>query len=235
MDEYFEIYGNLIKFSEIKEYKIVQREFIYRPNYIEAEKTLLNSIAGKKYQFAGMQPYAAIIGESGHKSSIEEYKTKNFKESVGKELIQGAITTIGDKFNIKAFRAKKYVCVNQSGRRFTTYLEDIPALVMRQDGKATDVYQNDKLYPLLGESIAPAINLVHALLIRARDEYIFYGNGIQIDDVSTEYERLKQEISLYQEEKEKMKFGTKIRKALPHKLSPDMKKGENSLTERDSK
>ena len=44
--------------------------------------------------------------------------------------------------------SRKYVCVNQAGRKFTTYLEDIPALLMRQDGKASDIHKNDELYPL---------------------------------------------------------------------------------------
>ena len=192
MNEYFEIYGTPIKLSSIKDFRIVQKEYIYRPAYTAAEKNFLNTLSGKKYVFWGMQPYAAIIDEKGYKSSVAEYKAKDFKESVGKDLVEGAVTVVADKFNIKALKYKKYVCVNQAGRTFTTYLEDVPALIMSSEGKASDVYKNDELYPLLGEPIAPAINIIHALLINTKEtSYIFYGNGIQVEDIGAEYERLK--------------------------------------------
>lgn len=112
-------------------------------------------------------------------------------------MIEGVVTTIGDKFHIKAINSKKYVCINQAGRKFTTYLEDVPALIMRQDGKASDVYKNDELFPLLGEPIAPAINIILALQIIAKEKYVFFGNDIQLHDVESEYQRLKNEIDEY--------------------------------------
>lgn len=199
MDEYFDIYGTPIPLSTIKDFRIIQREYIYRPAYIAAEKSILNTLSGKKYTFWGMQPYAAILDEKGYNSSTAEYKAKDFKESVGKDLAVGAVTAIADKFNIKALKYKKYVCVNQAGRIFTTYLEDIPALIKNAEGKASDVYKDDELYRLLGEPIAPAINMVHALLINTKEaSYVFYGNGIQLEDVGKEYERLKFVMSEYQ-------------------------------------
>ena len=137
MTDYFDICGTPIKYSEIKSFRLVQREYIYRPTYMEGEKQLFSR--NRKYNFFGMQPYAAIYDENEKHSALKEYKTKDFKESVGKDFIEGVITTIGDKWHIKAITSRKYVCVNQAGRKFTTYLEDIPALLMRQDGKASDI------------------------------------------------------------------------------------------------
>jgi len=82
-----------------------------------------------------MQPYAAIIDEKGRKTSLSSYKATDFKESLGKDIIEDVRISIGDKFNVKAIRSKKYTCINQTGRIFTTYLEDIPALLGRKDGK----------------------------------------------------------------------------------------------------
>ena len=107
---------------------------------MEGEKQLFSR--NRKYNFFGMQPYAAIYDENEKHSALKEYKTKDFKESVGKDFIEGVITTIGDKWHIKAITSRKYVCVNQAGRKFTTYLEDIPALLMRQDGKASDIHKS---------------------------------------------------------------------------------------------
>lgn len=210
MTDYFDICGTPIKYSEIKSFRLVQREYIYRPTYMEGEKQLFSR--NRKYNFFGMQPYAAIYDENEKHSALKEYKTKDFKESVGKDFIEGVITTIGDKWHIKAITSRKYVCVNQAGRKFTTYLEDIPALLMRQDGKASDIHKNDELYPLLGEPIAPAINIVHALQITAKETYVFFGNDIHLHDVGAEYERLKAELNQYNEER-------KVSKSLKPKIS----------------
>ena len=78
METFFEIYGTPIPVSTIKDFRIIQREFIYRPVYTEAEKSIINALTRKKYVFSKMQPYAAIIDEKGHKSSMSEYKAKNF-------------------------------------------------------------------------------------------------------------------------------------------------------------
>ena len=196
VDGYFEIHGNPIKLSEIKDFRIVQREYIYRPSYKEKENAFLRAFSNKKYDFYMMIPYAAILDEREWKSAMSSYKAKGFKDSLGKDLIEGAVGMIGDKLNIKTFKSKKFKCMNTAGRIFMTYLEDIPALVYRNDGKISDVYKNDEIYPDLGEPIAPAINEVHALKIKADEEYIFYGNGIQVEDIKYEYERLKHELSL---------------------------------------
>lgn len=218
MTDYFDICGTPIKYSEIKSFRLVQREYIYRPTYMESEKQ--SFLRNKKYNFFGMQPYAAIYDENEKHSSLKEYKAKDFKESVGKDFIEGVITTIGDKWHIKAITSRKYICVNQAGRKFTTYLEDIPALLMRQDGKASDIHKNDELYPLLGEPIAPAINIVYALQIIAKENYVFFGNDIHLHDVGAEYERLKFELNTYNEE-------IKTAKSLKSKISlpkfPDIK------------
>ena len=52
----------------------------------------------------------------------------------------------------------------------------------------SDVYKNDSLYPLLGEPIAPAVLTVPTLKITTKnEEYLFYGNGIQLSDVNSAY------------------------------------------------
>lgn len=213
MSEYFDICGTPIKFSEIKSFRVIQREYIYRPTYLESEKTFLNR--NPKYSFYGMQPYAAIVDENEKHSSLKEYKATTFNESLGKDLIEGIITTIGDKFHMKAISSKKYVCTNQAGRTFTTYLEDVPALVMRRDGKASDIYKNDEQYSLLGEPIAPAINIIYALQIISKEKYVFFGNDIQIHDVNAEYERLKYEINEFHNNEHQKSIPAKKKLSLP--------------------
>lgn len=196
MNESYEILGTLIKLSSIKSFRIEQKEYIYRPVY--KESAFLKKLA-HRYEFYQMQPYAAIIDENERRSATKDVKARNLKTAMGKDIFEGVVTTIGDRLNLKAFRSKKYLCRNQAGRVFQTYMEDIPALLVRNDGKFSDVYKYDELYPQLGEPIAPAINIVHALVIKADEYYIFYGNGIQIDNIQNAYERLKCQMAAYEE------------------------------------
>lgn len=60
MKEYFDIFGTEIKLSEIKEFRIVQKEYIYRPTYVEEEKSLKNALTGKRIKFFGMQQSTVV-------------------------------------------------------------------------------------------------------------------------------------------------------------------------------
>lgn len=202
MQQYFDIFGTPIPYADIKSFRIIQREYIYRPTYREViVPARLFQSAHSEYQFDSMKPYAAVVGGGdSRESALGKFKPITFAQSAGKDLIDGAVTAIGEKLRFKGFRSQKYRCVSQTGREFSIYLEDIPALLIRSDGKFSDVRKDDEMYPLLGEPIAPAINIIHALFIKTKEEdYIFYGNGIQIKDIGKEYERLKYELSQYQE------------------------------------
>lgn len=226
MNTLFDICGTIIKFESIKTFRLVQVEYIYRPIYKERE-AVMKMFSSKKYEFYEMAPYAAIAGENGHKSDIAEYQVRNLKSSFIKEIGGALVTELGDKLNIKALKYSKYICVNAAGRVFETYLKDVPAQLIRSDGKHSEVYPNDKLFPLLGEEIAPSIEMIPALIIDADQKYVFYGNGIQVNDAVAQYNRLKLELSNYMEEvqelkqnpKGKLEGGSKIKKLTDSKVS----------------
>lgn len=210
MTVFFEIYGTPIPVSSIKDFRIIDVEFIYRPVYREVKKTMVNALTGKKFEFVSMQPYAAIIGQQGNKSALGEYKAKDFKEALGKDISGAVIYTIADKLKLKAFKQQKYQCLNLAGRAFTTYLDDIPVALTWNDGRIAEVFKEDPLYASLGEITSPGIQYVPALVIKANEVFCFYGNGIQIADVAFEYERLKQEMGDYvlSQKRRKLKGGT---------------------------
>lgn len=208
MNDYFDIYGTPIKFSSIKEFRIVQKEYIYRPVFMETvvnEQKLLKTTTYKKYVFHEMRPYAAILDENDRRGVFSNIKASTFKESIGKEILGDIRETVGDKFNIKAIKGKKYKCTNETGRVFSVYLDEIPALFVSVEGKFVDVTTDNPMYWELGETILPAINLVHALVIKADQVYTFYGNGIQVENIYEEYKRLQYELSLYNHEKKEQK------------------------------
>ena len=199
MADCFDICGTLIPMSSIKDFRIIKVEFIFHPVFCEAKSSLMAAISGKKYEFAYMESYAAIIGQQGHKSELGEYKAKDFKEALGKDLSGAVIYTIADKLKLKAFKHQKYQCVNLAGRAFTTYLDDVPAKMLWIDGRVADVYKEDKLYAVLNEITTPSTEYISALIIKANEVFCFYGDGVQLADVGDEYERLKQEIYLHEQ------------------------------------
>lgn len=193
--EYFDIMGTPIKLSTIKSFRLVQSEYVYRPCYtVQIDKGILGLSKGqKKYVFHHMEPYAAIISEKGFSSATEKYETKTLLESMGKDTFN-AVGIVADRMRHKKLKAKKYVLKNTAGRIFSSYLDEIPVLAMDETtGKATDVYKYDPEYALLlGDNPTPAINMVYALKISTKEEeFLFFGNGIQLEDVGREYERLK--------------------------------------------
>lgn len=62
MSGFFEICGNNIRLDSIKNYRIIQREYIYRPAYREITTTRM-----KVFPVLNMVPYAAVIDEKEYK------------------------------------------------------------------------------------------------------------------------------------------------------------------------
>ena len=215
MAEYFDICGTHIPISAIKDFRAIKVEFIFRPVFRESKKTMMTALSGKKYEFAYMEPYAAIVGQQGQKSELGEYKAKDFKEALGKDISGAVIYTIADALKLKAFKRQKYQCVNLAGRAFTTYLDDVPAKMMWADGRVAEVYKEDKLYTVLNEITTPGIEYISALVIKASEVFCFYGDGVQLADAGREYERLKQEQEVYLQEKSSKKIGSKEKILLP--------------------
>lgn len=219
MDIYYELCGQRINLAEIKDYRVIQREFIYRPAYKESDNTVKRFFSGKRFEFLSMQPYAAIVGEHTRKAIMGEYKSKSFSESLGKDVADGVITTIADKLNLKAFKYKKFRCLNLAGREFYTYLEDVPAVIYRNDGKVSDVHKNDELYPLLGETISPTIEIVPVLIIKTDEVHHFYGNGIQINDAYAEFKQLSIRFDEYKSSQETPLLEDKPNRYLPKSIT----------------
>ena len=215
MSVFFDIYGTHIPLAKIKDFRIIDVEFIFRPVYGEVKYSMLGAITGKKFEFICMQPYAAIVGQQGQKSALGEYRAKDFKEALGKDISGAMIYTIADKFKLKAFKHQKYHCVNMAGRAFTTYLDDVPAALQWNDGRIAEVYKEDPLHATLGENTMPGIQYIPALIIKADENFCFFGNGVQISDVHFEYERLKEALSAFHHHQERNLVGRPEKLVLP--------------------
>lgn len=235
MAEYFDICGTHIPISTIKDFRTIKVEFIFRPVFREVRKTSLFAVVGKKYEFSHMEPYAAIIGQQGRKSELGEYKAKDFKEALGKDLSGAVIYTIADALKLKAFKRQKYQCINLAGRAFTTYLEDVPAKMVWEDGRVAEVYKEDKLYTVLNEITTPGVEYISALIVKANEVFCFYGDGIQVIDAGSEYERLRKEQDVFLHEKKQKKLDSKPFFTLPviPKFQLPVKASANAFTSED--
>ena len=197
----FEICGNHIPFDNIKDYSIVQREYIYRPSYVElitVHRKMFQSYTTKEYKFDRMLPYAMILNKDDmdFKEATKNTLThNNVGLSIAKDITVGVLSVVEEKIN-----RRRYRCLNVADRKFTVRLTDIPAVVVKSDGRILDVYKNEEAYAELGQGIETTILVVSALrILTAGREYFFFGNGIHFDDVNPEYARLRYEIEAYKE------------------------------------
>jgi hypothetical protein len=110
-------------------------------------------------------------------------------------------------------------------------------VIIRDDGRVTDVYKNDELYKLLEDSTAPSVTMIPALEIVADTKYVFYGNGIQLTDVNSEYDRLRTSIETYKIEQHDNKLINKLpKKILPKLFDKSSKETDNiALPDKQSK
>lgn len=187
MEQNLDICGTRIPYKEIQDFRIVYREYIYRPSYRE-QTGALKKLVNAKYAFYQMIPFAAVLvaDDKHYKLAAREAYAKTVGESIIKDVAVMTLSRLKSKVE-----RRKYHCQSISGRFFTVFLDDVPALLMRNDGKMSDVYKNDKLYPLLGEPIAPVVMTVPTLKITTKkEEYLFYGNGIQLQNVQAAYSEL---------------------------------------------
>ncbi len=205
-DDLFEIYGNQIELSSIKSYRLRQVDYLLRPVYVEKQVVrggLLGKIGAKtKIEFAQMEYYAAVIDETKYKNAVEEQVPFNMAEAVVKVVVEGIGDVVNTIFGGEQRKKIVYHLLNSAERSFYRSYEDIPAVLVRYDGKRSEVFRNDELYRELGEPIAPTIEKIPALeIITTAGTYIFFGKGIQLKSIESEYERLKSAFELQKQQK----------------------------------
>ena len=206
MSGFFEICGNNIRLDSIKNYRIIQREYIYRPAYREVTTTRMKFFTNVKYEFVDMVPYAAVIDEKEYKVATANLNSNSLVEGgfnpseavanvvmapinfVG-DVVGNVFNTVGGWFNFNS--RPKYYCLNLSGRAFETYFDEIPIVIVKDDGSVSDVFKNDEKFSKITNVAKPTIQHVDVLLIEADRKYLFFGNGIQSEDANLDYNRLK--------------------------------------------
>ena len=213
MIDFFEINHTPLKLSEIKDYRIVEKEMIMRPVFKE-----IGRLFGPKYQFEAMEPYAVILDERGNGASLTDFRPLDLVDSVVKDVmrpINAVVDTVGDKLNIKTLKYKEYKCKLLSGRVTKLYLLDVPARMKTKDGRTFDVYKDTPEYRELGEKTTSAVQLVQTLQIvfnTKQEDMLFFGEGVQPINILDTYNNLKIAVLTYQayikQEKEQQRLAS---------------------------
>ena len=204
-DDLFEIYGTQVELSSIKSYRLKQMEYLLRPVYAERQY-VSKGMFGKttittRIEFVQMEYYAAVIDETKYKNAVEEQVPFNMAEAVVKTVVEGIDGVVNAIFGGNQRKKIVYHLMSASERTFYRSYEDIPAVLIRFDGKRSEVYRNDELYSKLGEPIAPTIEKIPALEIDTNaGKYLFFGKGIMLKNIESDYERLKK---AFENEKQK--------------------------------
>ena len=212
------ICGMQIPLSEIRDYKLIKKDFIFRPAYIEIPRLSLGwLVSPTPYKFDKMVPYALIITEAEYNSMVATNNTTNIRQaivsnipsgiigllakgSVVSDLASGVVSGVVNGVSNRVTAAKKkdlFYCLSVSGRPFVTKLKDVPAQLTYHNGGVSDIDKKDPIYYQLGRSVKASVSAVDVLvIITTAGPYSFYGNGLQLDDVRPAYSFLCQNIPL---------------------------------------
>lgn len=218
MSTLIDLCGTPIRLEDIRQFRLVKRDYLFYPAYQEVKEQTFSLFARKgasdkkKFEFVNMVPFGAVLNDK-EKPCTGSYEVKYFGEAVTFNLLSDVSKKLGNVANIAADLLRvdtsgnsEYHILTQ-GRRITSVrLRDIPAKVRFLSGKVSDVYRNDSIYEFLGEPIAPTIVAVPTLIVTVdKTTYVFFGNGIDLADAEATYQTLLSEYNQYQEENKKEK------------------------------
>lgn len=201
MGQLIDICGTPIDLTQVKEFQIVNRDYIFCPAYKEVEKSrksIFSRIGDpeKKFEFVQMVPFGAALSDK-ERPVDNTYEIKSFQDAltlhvldgVGKAIVNTA-NIVTDLLRIDTSGNKQYNILTTGRRTVTLRLRDIPAKVQFLSGKISDVFKNDEIYKFLGEPIAPAFTTIPVLHILEKKHYAFFGGGIDNIDVDKAYQLL---------------------------------------------
>lgn len=200
MSQLIDICGTPIALEKIRNFRLVKRDFLFYPAYQEVATMSFSLFARmgdsnkKKFEFVQMVPFGTLLGDK-EKPALGGYEIKSFNEALTFSLIEDAKNALGNVAGLAAdflridTSGNKQFTILTTGRRLVKLkMRDIPARVSFLTGKVSDVYKNDPIYSFLGEPIAPVIGSVQALIVTVdKSNYVFFGNGIDVEDIETVY------------------------------------------------
>ena len=218
--------GKAIQLEDVIGFAMDRRNYIFIPCFREvAQITTNKTFFGKEtstvsthYEFYKHIPYGAVLGEKESVWPGESYAYKTAGEIVGVQFAKKAMKAAGDAVHFAVRALKIDTSINRKyrilvdGRDLKEFrLDELPARLICRDGRKMDVYKNSEMYHRLGQNITPYEEPVPVLEVQMakNKKYIFFGNGIDVDNVEEPYQALLTAYNIIHEEKEKKKVAHK--------------------------
>lgn len=251
--------GIPLDLSTVTDFQICHVEYIYQPAYREMSSSYsFFSKKQKRLEFVRMEPYGVVLGNY-ESVNLEHYYSHNMGDAIAQQLtlttlgvIDGIGNVVTDMLHIETIENKSYRIRRHSGVVEVKRLRDIPVKVYYTDGHIADVAKNSRFLADQTDPVTSTVMEVEALLIKAAQPLVIFGNGIDMEDVRVPYHYLlnikEQELIEAQKEKQlpdngkknfsfprinipNIQFRSPITIAKREKLSTEMLPTNNGVTE----
>lgn len=236
MGQLIDLCGTPIQLEQVKQFRLVKREYLFYPAYKEVQAQSFSLFARKgatdkkKFEFVKMVPFGALLSDK-EKPSSGSYEIKSFGEAAAFNVLAemgkaiGNVATLAaDLLRVDTSGNKEFHVLTQGRRMTVIKLRDIPAKVSFLSGKVSDVYKNDPIYEFLGEPISPTVVAVPTLVVTVdKTTHVFFGEGIDLNDAEGTYHALLEAYNKLQEEKPKVKERNLPKISVPKLSVPTIK------------
>ena len=218
--------GKAIQLEDVIGFSMDRKNYMFIPCFREvAELVTTRSFFGKentstnvRYVFEKHIPYGVVLGDKETPWPGEAYAYKTAGEIIGLDLFKGVKKAAGDAAHLAARAMKINTSINQKYRILVDgrdlkecRYDELPAKLICRDGRKMDVYKDSEIYNLLGQDITPYEEPVPVLevYVGKNKKYIFFGNGIDVDNVEEPYQALLTAYNyLHEDKKEKQKLAS---------------------------
>lgn len=199
--------GKAIHLEDVVSFATDRRSYLFIPCFREiAQVDSKKSFFGKEtntvslcYVFDKQIPYGVVLGDKESPWPGESYAYKTAGEIIGLDLFKSIKKATGDAAHLAARALKIDTSINQKIRILVDGREvkecrydELPAKLICRDGRKIDVYKNSPIYNLLGQNITPHVESVPVLEVymTKNKKLLFFGDGIDIDNVDEPYQAL---------------------------------------------
>lgn len=232
MNKLVNLCGKAIKLEDVTGFAMDRKNYVFIPCFREVSQLVTSksffgketSTVVKRYEFYHHIPYAVVLGEKESAWPGEAYAYKTAGEIAGLETLKRAFKVVGDTAHLAARALKIDTSINRKyrllvdGRDYKECrFDELPARLICQDGRKVDVYKDSELYFQLGKNITPYEEPVPVLEVQVgkNKKLMFFGNGIDVDNVEEPYQALLTAYNLLHDEKANKKKITAPKISIP--------------------
>lgn len=207
MGQLINLCGKAIHLEDVITFNMDYRRYMFIPCFrevrgIETTKSFWGKETNNtytRYEFYKQIPYGVVLGDKESPWPGDSFAYKTTGEIIALDLFKRATKSAGDAIHLASRALKIDTSINQKmrilldgGQVKECRYDELPAKLICSDGREMDVYKNSPAYDQLGENITPNEKRVPVLevYVAKNKKYIFFGDGINVDNVEEPYQAL---------------------------------------------